>query len=1248
MDASEIDRDVLLQKSSAELLADLETSLEPFLWKTPSSGNPRIRRRVRAREADRLVGLVERFQELPQLLDPHLNTLVPVLAQAFLSYLQTVPRPKHATGDTELLITLSKAICRLLYTFCKVRGEKVIVRFLSTETRHLELLLSAIEHGNPLSGGVTKTVWSWEERYITLLWLSQLLLAPFDLATISSSDSEDDNIPIIPHLKWPSKVPGISLRVIPLAIRYLSSPGKERDAARFLLVRIAMRRDMQDLGMLKVLVEWAIASFGKSEEPKPVYHYIGVLSFLAGILNSSIGTSDMAPYVPKVFRLIEDISEAENTIFHGLQESAVARKIIIKIIRTISVLDLRTEDMTRAESTIGTLLEYLSHSSTPVRLAASKSLSMITMKLDTINPEFATQIVEAVLEELERSITWVKVSAENETSFDLSRADPSQWHGLILTLAHLLYRHSVHAEQLPSLLSYLAVGLAFQKKSTTGGRLGTNVRDAACFGIWALARRYSTAELINVKINIASLSGAVQEGTPFPDNTNHIPSLDRPDHESERPVLQRLATELVISASLDPEGNIRRGASAALQELVGRHPDIIVEGIKLVQVVDYHAVARRSRAIQEVATQAAQLSDNYYDGLRIALLGWRGAADGDAFIRRTVASTFADVVWDTGILSRHASLYSILSVMLHSLGLKIRNLGSRQREVDETHGLLLCLACCAQKLRTILNPGTVRDDSDSENAARVSTLVASFTELSLEAMKSVEESFGGSSTRQELLAESLSCLISAINPCVTRQAILQHFRAEFESSVASAGLPETIDLNAQEGEITILCDTMSKPTWMTSTSIYTMLKTLQRVYIEPTFVTNNLTKFSKSAQDLLSRFMDTTEESTISSVSDAAFGLLLLASPTHQASTILEWIQVAKGKAESGRKGQGKAYIHTFFKMFQLVEYEDLKNFPLQEKIIQALNWRWNLSYDLEIRTTILSCLSKSNALMTQTKDFEQMILAGLEDYTTDSRGDIGSHVRIEATKVVGILFQQPEPWKSNHNALLRNLIGKIFRLGAEKLDKVRIEAQVAISHALNGSQRTEFLATPPTSQQYFFTLLALPESYGLDNSPQDPTWLLSLLEGFVLSADTGSQDLIRVSRAALIRFCSLSPSHLQFVCSSLVLVLEQNLANDRVLVSVLEVIGFLFDMQIFQQADVKWSRLFFLVQKAHFKTGNVRKLEGAVRVYAGFLEIPSINGEVEKKLRGMLRHNFPRVRKCVEEELFVGLGENVEVGVKT
>jgi hypothetical protein len=58
MNAPEEDQDVKLQKASAELLADLQLSLPPFLRTTAPSGLKRIRRRVRTRETERLVALV--------------------------------------------------------------------------------------------------------------------------------------------------------------------------------------------------------------------------------------------------------------------------------------------------------------------------------------------------------------------------------------------------------------------------------------------------------------------------------------------------------------------------------------------------------------------------------------------------------------------------------------------------------------------------------------------------------------------------------------------------------------------------------------------------------------------------------------------------------------------------------------------------------------------------------------------------------------------------------------------------------------------------------------------------------------------------------------------------------------------------------------------------------------------------------------------------------------------------------------
>ncbi|CRK42033.1 hypothetical protein BN1708_016911, partial [Verticillium longisporum] len=159
-------------------------------------------------------------------------------------------------------------------------------------------------------------------------------------------------------------------------------------------------------------------------------------------------------------------------------------------------------------------------------------------------------------------------------------------------------------EMLPAIIAALLLALAFEKRSTSGSSVGANVRDAACFGIWALARRYTTAELLAVPTGETTSSSSSSSAPPS--------------------ILQRLATELTVTASLDPAGNIRRGASAGLQELIGRHPDTVDKGIWLVLTVDYHAVALRARALHEGALKAAKLSPVYGRALLRGLLDWRG------------------------------------------------------------------------------------------------------------------------------------------------------------------------------------------------------------------------------------------------------------------------------------------------------------------------------------------------------------------------------------------------------------------------------------------------------------------------------------------------------------------------------------------------------------------------------------------------------------------------------------------------
>jgi hypothetical protein len=125
--AAEVDDDLQLMRASAGLLSDLQLALQKLLWKREN-----IHHLVRSRDLDHVIQLIEPFQGDPQLLDAHLKTLLPPIVEAYLAFLQ-VPQAKPPSSIT---VALDVAASKLLYTFCKVRGEKIIIGFLNNEPRY--------------------------------------------------------------------------------------------------------------------------------------------------------------------------------------------------------------------------------------------------------------------------------------------------------------------------------------------------------------------------------------------------------------------------------------------------------------------------------------------------------------------------------------------------------------------------------------------------------------------------------------------------------------------------------------------------------------------------------------------------------------------------------------------------------------------------------------------------------------------------------------------------------------------------------------------------------------------------------------------------------------------------------------------------------------------------------------------------------------------------------------------------------
>lgn len=867
------------------------------------------------------------------------------------------------------------------------------MRFLSNETRHLELLLGALEDAERHVAVAGGGAWTWEERYVVLLWLSQLMFVPFDLASISSAsagrEDKDDGgggdggLPAIPDFVWPeNELPGIATRILPMSVKYLASPGKERDAAKALLVRISMRRDMQALGVLDALVDWALNAM-KREGSAP-YHYIGVLAFLSGILAASADTSDMDRYLGVVFRAVHGASgeEAESG---GIMSSALARKTVIKVIRAIVVLALRgqgqqgDEAMEMVETTIGFLLESLADNDTPVRFAASKALSIITLRLDA---EMASQVVEAVLESLGRNVLWKKdpKDASAPRTRDLSTVNPLEWHGLMLTLSHLLYRRSPPAENLSDIIQALVMGLSFERRGPSGGSTGTNVRDAACFGIWALARRYTTKELLAVR-------------TPT--------SLLTKYHDPEASVLQVLGTELVVAASLDPAGNIRRGSSAALQELIGRNPDTVDKGISVVQAVDYHGVALRSRALGEVVLNATKLSAQYGEAILSAILEWRGVGDIDAGSRRAAAASYGTI---TAELARGS--LEPLKRLLHSVSQVLGRIRSLQlRQVEELHGLLLSFAAVLDAL-----PDVVAMGGDK-------TCLDEVVRMSFQGLQEIMTDCETKTYRKpELIAEAASRLVISAFP------ILQAATLTVDTVNT-----ETVGL-------------LSGPAFVCKTG--SEISSLSAVLGS---APESLDKLIQTIKTNVNAWLLRPEDEVIPAASEAGLVLLFFCTATEREQIILGWADLVRHRP-SGRAGTAGGFFSALVLSYAIAAHDD-------EVIRSAIQQRWATDPYNETRVLVLRSLTGSELLERNIDALLGIITDGLDDYTTNARGDVGSLVRHRAIKATRALWQARKREAASggtHLEAASSLFLRILRLAAEKLDRVRAEAQITLAEALN------------------------------------------------------------------------------------------------------------------------------------------------------------------------------------------------------
>lgn len=217
--------------------------------------------------------------------------------------------------------------------------------------------------------------------------------------------------------------------------------------------------------------------------------------------------------------------------------------------------DTTNEDMMDEETLeygIGILLEALGHSDTIVRWSAAKGVGRLC---DRLPQPMAIDVLTAVLDLLRADEHGNGESAYNDRL----------WHGGTLAVAELCRRGLLLQDTLAVAVPLIEKGLCYDVAKGTYS-VGAHVRDAAAYTCWSMARAYDPADLTS---HVHGLSGA-----------------------------------LVATSLLDREVNVRRAASAAFQECVGRLGHF-PHGISLCTMMDFFALSSLSQSYVHVTPRVA-------------------------------------------------------------------------------------------------------------------------------------------------------------------------------------------------------------------------------------------------------------------------------------------------------------------------------------------------------------------------------------------------------------------------------------------------------------------------------------------------------------------------------------------------------------------------------------------------------------------------------------------------------------------
>ncbi|CAI0383425.1 unnamed protein product [Linum tenue] len=452
--------------------------------------------------------IMDKYQEEGQLVEPYLESIVSPLMLIIRS------RTMELGVASDEILEVIKPICIILYTLVTVCGYKAVTKFFPHQVPDLELAVSLLEkcHNTASTTALRQeSTGEMETQCVILLWLSILVLVPFDISSVDTSiasnslRSEDEPVPLV-------------LKILSFSKDYLSSAGPMRTMAGLLLSRLLTRPDMP-LAFTSFL-GWTheVLSSG-ADDTLSHFRLLGVLEALASIFKAG-GRILLIDVVPIAWNDVSLLSKSSMA-----SRSTLLRKFLVKLSQRIALTCLpHRAPVWRYVGKTSSLRENVSlttndgpdDSSRDVGINPSKSEGSLRFLQDDDMeiPEIIEEIIEMLLSGLKDTDTVVRWSAakgigritscltsalsDEILSSVLELFSPGEgdgsWHGACLALAELARRGLLLPTSLPKVVPFIAKALHYDVRRGPHS-VGSHVRDAAAYVCWAFGRAYYHSDM---------------------------------------------------------------------------------------------------------------------------------------------------------------------------------------------------------------------------------------------------------------------------------------------------------------------------------------------------------------------------------------------------------------------------------------------------------------------------------------------------------------------------------------------------------------------------------------------------------------------------------------------------------------------------------------------------------------------------------------------------------------------------------